>query len=93
MIAGKFALRPIWNFLDHRKLRMAESKERITDEHIADIGQLGRAGESIGGRSLPPVREPLQNDAVEIWGRRIGRALGWGAVVFLVIQLIRIYGQ
>jgi hypothetical protein len=29
-------------------------------ERIADIDQLGRAGESIGGRSLPPVREPLQ---------------------------------
>jgi hypothetical protein len=78
---------------DHRKLRMAESKERKTDERIADIDQLGRAGESIGGRSLPPVREPLQNDAIEIWGRRIGRVLGWTAVVFLLIQLVRIYGQ
>jgi hypothetical protein len=72
---------------------MAESKERKTDERIADIDRLGRAGESIGGRSLPPVQEPLQKDAIEIWGRRIGRVLGWTAAVFLLVQLIRMYGQ
>ena len=64
---------------------MAESKEHKTLERIADIDQLGRAGESIGGRSLPLVQEPLQKDAVEIWGRRIGRVLGWGAAIFLLI--------
>lgn len=80
--------------VDHRKLSMVPSKDQERNERAADMKQLGRAGERIGGRALPDVPgEPARNDAVEIWGRRIGRALGWGAVVFLLIQLIRIYGQ
>lgn len=31
-------------------------------------------------------------DKIEVWGRRIGRALGWAAAAFLVFQLIRTYG-
>ena len=30
-------------------------------------------------------------DGVEIWGRRIGRTLGWAFAAFLLFQLVRAY--
>lgn len=73
---------------------MAGSKERKRNTDAAGMEQLGRAGETIGGRTLPEVPDgKARNDAIEIWGRRIGRVLGWTAVALLLIQLVRIYGQ
>jgi hypothetical protein len=45
-----------------------------------------------------PVAAELENafaaeeDRTERWGRRIGRTLGWIAVAFLLMQLLRTYG-
>ncbi|MEX2127151.1 MAG: hypothetical protein WD871_02770 [Xanthobacteraceae bacterium] len=33
-----------------------------------------------------------ESDRVELWGRRIGRALGWIVAAFLIFQLLRTYG-
>lgn len=57
------------------------------------------AGISIG-RMSADHHEPMQNerqtpraDGVEIWARRIGRALGWAVAALLVIQLLRTYAS
>jgi hypothetical protein len=75
---------------------MVRADNRRGDKMAAELERLAREGENIGGRALPDV--PLDpaapaNDGIEIWGRRIGRTLGWAAVVFLLFQLMRIYGS
>jgi hypothetical protein len=75
---------------------MVRADNRRGDKMTAELERLAREGENIGGRALPDV--PLDpaaaaNDGIEIWGRRIGRTLGWAAVVFLLFQLMRIYGS
>ncbi len=55
-----------------------------------ELRRLAREGEQIGGRALPDAADHA-GDRVEIWGRRIGRALGWAAALFLLVQLIRTY--
>jgi hypothetical protein len=75
---------------------MSNADRQRDDKVTAALGRLGREGESVGGRALPDL--PLDpaapaNDGIEIWGRRIGRTLGWAAVVFLLFQLMRIYGS
>jgi hypothetical protein len=35
---------------------------------------------------------PASDDKIERWGKRIGRALGWIAIAFLIFQLMRMYG-
>lgn len=62
-------------------------------EHAkAELDRLGRDGETIGGRAMP-VASSQASDAVELWGRRIGRTLGWTAAGFLLYQLLRVYGS
>lgn len=75
---------------------MIESARQHDQQANAQLAQLGRDGEDIGGRRLPPVEpgaDTEPTDRIEIWGRRIGRALGWAAVIFLLLQLMRVYGQ
>ena len=75
---------------------MVRADNRRGDKMNAELERLAREGENVGGRALPDV--PLDpaapaNDGIEIWERRIGRTLGWAAVVFLLFQLMRIYGS
>jgi hypothetical protein len=75
---------------------MTEPVQQRDEPAHAQLEQLGREGEDIGGRRLPqtePDAVPASNDRIEIWGRRIGHGLGWAAVIFLLLQLIRVYGQ
>jgi hypothetical protein len=75
---------------------MVRADNRRGDKMAAELERLAREGENIGGRALPDVpHDPAApaNDGIEIWGRRIGRTLGWAAVVFLLFQLMRIYGS
>ena len=74
---------------------MDETGNRRDSKVTAELDRLGREGENVGGRNLPhvPVDTAAPNDAIELWGRRIGRALGWAAAAFLLFQLLRIYGQ
>lgn len=57
----------------------------------AELDRLGRDGETIGGRAMPNASSQA-SDAVELWGRRIGRTLGWAAAAFLLYQLYLAYG-
>lgn len=52
---------------------------------MTETGERQRGDER--AKAGAPVR-----DGIEVWGRRIGRALGWTAAAFLVFQLIRTYG-
>ena len=62
-------------------------------EHAkAELDRLGRDFETIGGRAMPDASSP-PSDFVEVWGRRIGRTLGWAAAAFLLYQLLRVYGS
>lgn len=56
-----------------------------------ELERLANEGEQIGGRALPEASDDAPPDRVEIWGRRIGRALGWTAAAFLLLQLFRTY--
>lgn len=58
----------------------------------AELGRLDRDGETIGGRAMPNA--PIDaTDAAEVWGRRIGRTLGWLAAALLLYQLYLVYGS
>jgi hypothetical protein len=75
---------------------MDETGDRRGAKVAAELERLGREGENIGGRNMPdvPTDSAAPNrDSMEIWGRRIGRTLGWAAAAFLLFQLMRIYGQ
>jgi hypothetical protein len=75
---------------------MVRADNRRGDKMAAELERLARGSENIGGRALPDVpHDPAapENDGIEIWGRRIGRTLGWAAVVFFLFQLMRIYGS
>jgi hypothetical protein len=56
-----------------------------------ELERLGAEGERIGGRALPDIADDTRPDAVEVWGRRVGKTLGWAFAAFLVFQLIRTY--
>jgi len=75
---------------------MDEAGDRRGGKVAAELERLAREGENIGGRNIPDVAmdaDAPTKDVIEIWGRRIGRTLGWAAVAFLLFQLMRIYGQ
>ena len=57
-----------------------------------ELDRLGRDGDTIGGRAMPDTPMP-PSDSVEVWGRRIGRTLGWTAAALLLYQLFRTYGS
>ena len=74
-----------------------------TDEAKRILDRVSRESETVGSSTL--VRSATQaetqmssgsngsseTDPVEILGRKIGRTLGWIAVVFLVLYLVRTY--
>ena len=75
---------------------MDEAGNRRDAKMTAELERLGREGENIGGRNMPDLAKDADapsKDVIEIWGRRIGRTLGWAVVAFLLFQLMRIYGQ
>jgi hypothetical protein len=74
---------------------MNNANGRRDDKAVTELDRLGREGENVGGRAFPEIQpdSSAPRDAIEIWGRRIGRALGWAAVIFLLLQLMRAYGS
>jgi hypothetical protein len=66
--------------------------ERQTPEARArsELERIGREGDLLAGANAPrPPAEGEAEDRIEVWGRRIGRTLGWAFAIFLAWQLIR----
>ncbi len=66
---------------DHDRRRRQEAEQTLQ--------RAMQESESIGSSSLAqrPKAAPAEDDAIEIWGRRIGRSLGAIAVVLILWQL------
>jgi hypothetical protein len=70
---------------------MAKAEKTGGENARVELDRLGRAGETLGGGA---VREPslaTEGDGIEVWGRRVGKLLGWAFVMFLLVQLLRTY--
>jgi len=66
----------------------AESRrilERVAREEPSGMGLLGRGAERARGHLAADDAD--QNDWIEIWGTRIGRALGMVAIVAFLVWL------
>lgn len=71
--------------------REAEAK-RILDRVQRDSETVGtsstaRVSDGYGKTGRPEVEE----DAIEVLGRKIGRSLGWIALIILAVYLLRTY--
>jgi hypothetical protein len=70
---------------DHQQQAALADLERLRKERDALGGVLGRTGAHFGAADTP------DNDAIELWGRRIGRGLSAVAFVGLAIYLYVTY--
>jgi len=74
------------------------SSDPSGNETKKELDRLGREGESTGELASPPV-VPVGPDGdrvetwIEIWGRRVGRTLGWVVMALLLLQLLRSWGS
>ena len=73
----------------------AEAKrilDRVTREsETVGTSTMVRSADQPGVHSQSESNRIEQDDPIEILGRRIGRTLGWIAVVFLLIYLVKTY--
>jgi hypothetical protein len=72
--------------LDERQREAREALDRVAREQQGVLGSaMARASDHFAGKDAPP------DDAAELWGRRIGRALSLIGVIvlgyFLGVQL------
>jgi hypothetical protein len=88
---------------------MAEPRHRTEDEARAReaaeaLARVSRDSETVGGSAVKravlhfvggdaPKGADGRPDQIEIWGRRIGRAIGLLIVVYLALSLISQYGR
>ena len=71
---------------------MQQAGDNQNEIASAELNRLAGDGETVGGRAMPVV--PIDRaDGVELWGRRIGRTLGWLFAAFLLYQLIMAYSS
>lgn len=66
--------------------RVRRDSETLGSSALARMGQ--RAGDHFGARDAIGEAEGGGTDPVELWGRRIGRALSLVGVVILAIWLL-----
>jgi ferric-dicitrate binding protein FerR (iron transport regulator) len=59
------------------------------------LRRVKRESEAIGTSTLASAPPPanLDDSAIELWGRRIGRGLGYIAVAFILWHLVSLYFQ
>jgi hypothetical protein len=70
---------------DDRERQSREALDRVARETHGVLGSaMGRAADHFAGRDA--ARE-APSDGVELWGRRIGRALGAVFFVLLIVNL------
>ena len=75
----------------------AETRRRFAEQ----IRRTAQQGEKLtGGAGVPDEREPLRdggtseeefNDWPEVWGARVGRALGYAFALYLLWRLLSTY--
>jgi hypothetical protein len=70
---------------------MAKADKTGGDNARAELDRLGRAGETLGGGAIRDPSPATDGDGIEVWGRRVGKILGWAFVFFLLVQLFRTY--
>ncbi len=72
--------------------RVAEARSSL-DRLKAEGGVFDSAMSSAESKiGYDPESSVPAEDAVERWGRIVGRMLGWGAVLFLAWQFFRSFG-
>ena len=64
-----------------------ETRRRMERE----MSRLGQQGEKLLGGGMHPHAEGEPEDAVELWGRRIGRGLGYTFALYLIWHLLSTY--
>ncbi len=77
---------------DHRERQAREALDRVArDSETVGSSSIARAGRRMGdhfaGRDAVGAAEGGGTDPVELWGRRIGRALSLVGVVVLALWL------
>jgi hypothetical protein len=69
-----------------------ERSEQTRRAALSDLERLRRDGDAVGGSfARLSERSGAPDDAIERWGRRIGRALGVIALIALCIYLYGAY--
>ena len=68
-------------------------EEKLTRERMArEMARLEGQGEKlIGGGRFPEGAGERDGDAMEVWGRRIGRGLGYAFALYLIWHLLSTY--
>ena len=77
---------------DHRERQAREALDRVArDSETVGSSSIARAGRRMGdhfaGRDAIGAAEGGGTDSIELWGRRIGRALSLVGVVVLALWL------
>lgn len=70
-----------------------EARARAAREALTRVAGEGEVFASSGLAERGAPRVEADADAVEIWGKRIGRGLGLAFVVVLVVHLVTTYGS
>lgn len=71
--------------------RSAEAR-RILDRAASETESLGTSALARAARHLAGADAP-QDDRLEVWGRRIGRTLGFIFALYLVVTLVDHFGR
>ena len=73
--------RPATDVTEETRRRFAEEMRRTTEQ-----------GEKMtGGAGLPGEQDDAPRDWPEVWGPRVGRALGYAFALYLLWQLLNTY--
>ena len=67
-----------------------EKHEEQVRQAKADLKHLEQQSEKMLG-AQPVNREFDENDPIEIWGKRIGRGIGYVVVAYLIYSLVTTY--
>ena len=68
----------------------SERQKQRAERARRDIRRIGEQAPKLT-ESAPGTDMPDEDDAIEIWGRRIGRAIGYMIVIYLIYHLITTY--
>ena len=67
-----------------------DRNEEAVKKAQADLKRLGEQSEKLLGASTS--RDEEENDPVVIWGKRLGRGIGYLFAAYLLFYLLRMFG-